>query len=36
MLYELVDLYEERLSALNILIRQNEQMAKAYNKKVKS
>lgn len=33
---ELVDLNEESLVALNILIRQKDWMAKAYNKKVKS
>lgn len=36
MLDELVDLDEERLTALYILIRQKERIAKAYNKKVKS
>ena len=33
---ELVDLDEERLMALDILTRQKERVAKAYNKKVKS
>jgi len=33
---ELVDLDEERLSALEILIRQKERVSKAYNKRVKS
>jgi len=33
---ELVDLDEERLMALDVLIRQKERVAKAYNKKVKS
>jgi hypothetical protein len=33
---ELVDLDEERLSALEILARQKEKVARAYNKKVKS
>jgi hypothetical protein len=32
---ELVDLDEERLQALDVLIRQKERIAKAYNKKVK-
>lgn len=36
MLDELVDLDEERLEALNILIRQKERITKACNKKVKS
>lgn len=36
MLDEMVDLDEERLATLNTLIRQKEQVAKAYNKKVKS
>jgi hypothetical protein len=35
MLDELVDLDEERLQALDILIRQKERVAKAYNKRVK-
>jgi hypothetical protein len=35
MLDELVDLDDERLQALDILIRQKERVAKAYNKKVK-
>jgi hypothetical protein len=35
MLDELVDLDEERLQALDVLIRQKERVAKAYNKKVK-
>jgi hypothetical protein len=33
---ELVDLDEERLSALEVLRKQKERVAKAYNKKVKS
>jgi len=33
---ELVDIDEERLMALDVLLRQKERMAKAYNKKVKS
>jgi hypothetical protein len=33
---ELVDLDEERLSALEVLTKQKERVAKAYNKKVKS
>ena len=33
---ELVDLDEERLKALDVLMRQKERVAKAYNKKVKS
>ncbi|KAK2428853.1 hypothetical protein QL285_027338 [Trifolium repens] len=33
---ELVDLDEERLSALEILTKQKERVSKAYNKKVKS
>src|ERR1044072_4592987 len=36
MLDELVDLDEERLNALNTLIRQKERVSKACNKKVKS
>ncbi|MCH87748.1 RNA-directed DNA polymerase (Reverse transcriptase), partial [Trifolium medium] len=36
MLDELVDLDEERLQALDVLTRQKERIAKAYNKKVKS
>lgn len=36
MMVELVDLDEERLGALNVLIRKKEKIAKAYNKKVKS
>lgn len=36
MMDELVDLNEESLVALNVLIRQNDLMDKAYNKKVKS
>jgi uncharacterized protein YsxB (DUF464 family) len=36
MLDELTDLDEERLRALDMLIRQKERIAKAYNKKVKS
>ena len=36
MLDELVDLDEERMNALNVLIRQKERVSKAYNKKVKS
>lgn len=32
---ELVDLDEERLDALDVLMRHKERMAKAYNKKVK-
>ncbi|KAK2362505.1 hypothetical protein QL285_087565 [Trifolium repens] len=35
MMDELVDLDEERLQALDVLIRQKERIAKAYNKKVK-
>ncbi|KAK2366564.1 hypothetical protein QL285_079929 [Trifolium repens] len=35
MMDELVDLDEERLQALDVLIRQKERVAKAYNKKVK-
>lgn len=35
MLDELSDLGEERLSALDVLMRQKERVAKAYNKKVK-
>ena len=35
MLEELVDLDEERMTALDMLIRQKERLAKAYNKKVK-
>lgn len=35
MLEELVDLDEERMTALDMLIRQKERVAKAYNKKVK-
>jgi len=35
-LNKLVDLGEERLIALDFLIRQKERVAKAYNKKVKS
>jgi hypothetical protein len=35
MLDELVDLDEERLQALDVLIRQKERVAKIYNKKVK-
>ena len=33
---EMVDLDEERLKALDILMRQKERIAKFYNKKVKS
>jgi len=33
---ELVDLYEERLTTLEVLTKQKEGVAKAYNKKVKS
>jgi hypothetical protein len=33
---ELVDLDEERLSALEVLTKQKERLSKAYNKKVKS
>jgi len=33
---ELVDLYEERLMALEVFTRQKERVAKAYNKRVKS
>ena len=33
---ELVDLDEERLKALDVLMRQNERITKFYNKKVKS
>lgn len=36
MLDEMVDLDEERLAALDVLIRQMERVANAYNKKVKS
>jgi hypothetical protein len=36
MLDKLVDLDEERLRALDVLIRQKERVAKIYNKKVKS
>ncbi|KAK2397321.1 hypothetical protein QL285_058904 [Trifolium repens] len=36
MMDELVDLDEERLRALDVLIRQKERIAKIYNKKVKS
>jgi hypothetical protein len=36
MLDELVDLDEERIKALEMLTRQKERVAKAYNKKVKS
>lgn len=36
MLDELLDLDEERLYALHVLIRQKEQITKAYNKKVQS
>ena len=36
MLDELVDLDEERMNALNVLIRQKERVSIAYNKKVKS
>lgn len=36
MLNELVDLYEERMTALDVLLRQKERVAKAHNKKVKS
>lgn len=36
MLDELVDIDEEILAAMNVLIRQKEQITKAYNKKVKS
>ena len=36
MLDEFVDVDEERLMALNMLLRQKERIAKAYNKKVKS
>ncbi|WJX81901.1 hypothetical protein P8452_64729 [Trifolium repens] len=35
MMDELLDLDEERLQALDVLIRQKERVAKAYNKKVK-
>ena len=35
MLDELVDLDEERINALNVLVRQKERVSKAYNKKVK-
>lgn len=35
MLDKLVNLDEERLAALNVLIRQKERVVKAYNKKVK-
>jgi len=35
MLDELVDLDEERMNALNVLVRQKERVSKAYNKKVK-
>jgi len=33
---ELVDLYEERLMALEVFTRLKERVAKAYNKRVKS
>lgn len=33
---ELVDLDEQRLTAFNVLIRQKERVARAYNNKVKS
>jgi len=36
MLDELVDLDEERLMALEVLTKQKERVAKAYNEKVKS
>ena len=36
MIDELVDLDEERLIALEVLTKQKERVAKAYNKKVKS
>lgn len=36
MLDELVDLNEERLTTLDVLIRQKERVAKAYNKTIKS
>ena len=36
MLDEMVDLDEERLATLDVLIRQKEQIARAYNKTVKS
>ncbi|XP_058766024.1 uncharacterized protein LOC131639550 [Vicia villosa] len=36
MIDELVDLYEERLIALDILIRQKQRVGKAYNKRVKA
>lgn len=36
MLYEMVDLDEERLAMLNMLIRQKEKIAKTHNKKLKS
>lgn len=36
MLDDMVDLDEEALVALNMLVRQKERVAKAYNKKVKS
>lgn len=36
MLDELVNLDEERLTVLDVLIRQKERMAKAYNKMVKA
>lgn len=36
MLDEMVDLDEERLATLDVLIRQKEQISRAYNKKVKS
>jgi len=35
-LEKLVDLYEERLKALDVLMRQKERITKFYNKKVKS
>jgi len=36
MLDELVDVDEERMMALDVLLRQKERVAQAYNKKVKS
>jgi hypothetical protein len=36
MLDELVDVVEKRLMALDVLLRQKERVAKAYNKNVKS
>lgn len=35
MLDEMIDLDEERLEVIDVLIKQNERVARAYNKKVK-